>query len=65
MNVDSVYHDLIQAAKNNKNNIIDYNDGLTLTCIPDIIDRVEWFYEKMHISASYAKILIERSLNNE
>lgn len=56
---------LIHGAKTFKNKHVAYEKNgikLIVTCVPDIIDRIEWFHDDLHISASYAKVLIERSL---
>lgn len=63
--VTTVILNLTKAAKDHKNEHILYevgNDEIIVTCIPDIIDRIEWFCNGLHISASYAKVLIERGL---
>lgn len=65
--VEWIFKTLIQNAKLFKDQHLEYEENgikLQVTCIPDIIERVEWFHDGMHISASYAKVLIERSLNN-
>ena len=63
---DNVYNALVESARRLKNNHLQYEENgikLIVSSIPDIVDRVEWWYEGLHISASYAKVLIERSLN--
>lgn len=52
-------------ARNSPNSEIKANENLNnvkVICIPDIIDRFQWFSDNVAISESYARILIERAM---